>query len=391
MPWNKVDVMDQKQKFVMEALRGEAPFRQLCRRYGISTVTGYIWRDRFLAEGLAGLRERSRRPRSNSTQLSEETVCQMVRIKQAHTQQGPEKIQDLYRRIYGVAPSLSSFKRVLAKAGLVQPRKTRRRTDPSALRPPALEAKAPNHIWTVDFKGWWRTDHGRCEPLTVRDAYSRFVLGVQAMATTKTQAVQPHFERLFNQYGLPQTIHTDNGAPFAAHASPLGLSRLSAWWVALGIQLSRSRPGRPGDNAAHERMHKDLEALQPRIERNSGQAQAILDHWQHEFNWQRPHRALHMRFPGEVYSASERKYPGELRAIEYGPDFITRRVSSAGAITLHNCPFFISNALAAWDVGLRQVSSMSFEVWFDYLLLGRIDLSAARFIWARPDEAPVSI
>lgn len=390
MPWRTNDVMDQKEQFIVESLQHGANFAALCRRYGISPVTGYVWRERFLREGRAGLHERSRRPKRHPDQLKEEVICEIVRLKQAHRTFGPEKIRAVYVRAYGSAPSLSSFKRVLAKAGLVQPRRVRRRFDPGSRPAVLLRPTEPNQIWTTDFKGWWPGETGRCEPLTVRDGYSRFVVGVTAMATTRTAAVRQQFERWFEQYGLPQAIHTDNGAPFACTRSPQGLSQLSAWWVALGIRLSRSRPGHPQDNGGHERMHRDLEeAVQPQIARAGACAQALLDQWQHEFNCVRPHRALGMRCPSEVYRPSDRRYSGTPDLIDYGADFASRTVSSTGAIMFRREHYFISGALQGWNIGLKAITTDAVEVWFDCLLLGYLDLKAARFIWARPDEAPV--
>jgi putative transposase len=390
MPWKTSNVMDQKEQFVIESLQHGVKFAAICRQYGISPVTGYVWRERFLREGRAGLYERSRRPRGHPDQLKEEMICEIVRLKHTHRTFGPEKVRAVYERAHGSAPSLSSFKRVLAKAGLVQPRRVRRRAEPMSRPAVVLRPTAPNQIWSTDFKGWWPTAEGRCEPLTVRDCYSRFVVGVTAMATTRTAAVRQQFERWFEQYGLPQVIHTDNGAPFACTRSPLGLSQLSAWWVALGIQLSRGRPGHPQDNGGHERMHRDLEeAVQPAITHAGVCAQALLDQWQHEFNCVRPHRALGLRCPNEVYCPSARRYVGTPELIDYGPSFESRRISSTGSIMLHRQHYFISGALKGWNVGLKPLAADSFELWFDCLLLGHLDLKAARFIWARPDEAPV--
>lgn len=391
MPWKESNAMDQKLKFVLECMRGDVAFADLCREYGISPVTGRLWRERFVQEGMGGLHERSRRPKCSPTQLPEDVICRIIKLKQAHPRFGPEIIRQLYERAYGSAPSVSSCKRVLGKAGLVQPRKIRRRSDPASQAKVILRPTAPNHIWTSDLKGWWPTQDGRCEPLTVRDAYSRFVLGAQAMATTRTEAVRAQFERWFEQYGLPQVIHTDNGAPFASSSAPLGLSQLSAWWIALGIQISRSRPGCPQDNGGHERMHRDLEdGVQPLIGRTGPHAQAILDQWREEFNCVRPHRSLQMRCPNEVYHKSERRYEGTPDEIDYGPELESRRVSATGEIKIANRGFFLTTALARWNVGLKPRGPTRFEVWFDHLRLGELDTEVARFIWARPDEAPVT-
>jgi transposase InsO family protein len=391
MPWKESDIMDQKLKFVLAALREDVVFTELCREFGITPVTGRLWRERFLAEGMEGLHERSRRPQRSPSQLGEDIVCRMIKLKTRYPRFGPEIVRVLYAKAHGTAPSLSSFKRVLGKAGLVQPRKLRRRSDPAIAPKTVLRPTAPNEIWTADFKGWWPTADGRCEPLTLRDSYSRYILGAQAMATTRTAAVRPLFERWFEQYGLPKIIHTDNGAPFASTRAPLGLSQLSAWWIALGIQVSRSRPGHPQDNGGHERMHRDLEdGVQPLITQAGREAQTLLDQWREEFNCVRPHRSLQMRCPHEIYQPSSRPYQGTPDAIDYGPGFESRRVGSNGVIAIHRSLFFITHALAGWNVGLKPRTQTRLQLWFDCLYLGELDLELARFIWASPDEAPVS-
>ena len=256
MPWKKSEPMEQRAEFALKALKTEN-FRALCQEYGISTKTGYKWRERFLSRGIAGLSEESRRPRSHALELKPEEVCEMVRLKFAHPYWGPAKIRALYLRQHGEVASLSSFKRVLEAAGLTQRRKRRRATEAGRLSSGA-KARAVNEIWTVDFKGWWHGTEGRFEPLTIRDEFSRYLLELRQVPNARSQTVQQSFEKLFERHGLPQAIRSDNGTPFASRTAVLGLSRLSAWWVALGINLERSRPGKPQDNGAHERLHRDI-------------------------------------------------------------------------------------------------------------------------------------
>ena len=232
-------------------------FRALCQEYGISAKTGYKWKERFLREGLAGMKEESRRPKSHSEQLPEEELCEIVRLKLGHLSWGARKIRELYLRRHGEVASESIFKRVLERAWLTHKRRRRRSSETGRLCS-GRRAAAANEVWTVDFKGWWRSWGRRCEPLTVRDEHSRYVLEVRALADARAETVRKSFECLFEGQGLPGAIRSDNGAPFASVHALLGLSRLSAWWVALGIDLERGRPGHPQDNAAHERMHKDI-------------------------------------------------------------------------------------------------------------------------------------
>jgi len=383
MPWRTLDIMGAREEFVLRSLDNSEIFRDLCQEYGISAKTGYKWQRRFIQEGLGGLKDLSRRPKGHPEELREDVVCEMVRLKQAHLKWGPRKIRELYRRLHGDAPSESSFKRVLDRAGLVTHRKKRRQ---SPKRPPRMAETAgePNHIWTVDFKGWWKTaGRQKCEPLTIRDDYSRFLLALRAMDTSRTAAVRREFEKIFEMHGLPRVIRSDNGSPFAASQAPLGLSKLSAWWVALGIDLDRIDPGHPEQNGRHERMHLDIRnELQGFVRGELPEHQRAFDMWRNEFNWERPHEALNMRMPGEVYKNSSRSYDDSLEDIEYPQSYLERKVSPNGIITLYCKKYFLSNSLAGWTVGLKSKDSSSMDIWFDQLRLGTIDMSTEAVIWA---------
>jgi transposase InsO family protein len=374
--------MEQRIEFGLKAMQ-TLNFRALCREYGISAKTGYKWKERFLREGLAGMEEESRRPKGSPEQLAEEKVCEIVRLKVAHMSWGPRKIRELYLRRHGEVASESTFKRVLEQAGLTQKRR-RRRVHESGRLSSGRRADAPNEVWTVDFKGWWRTPLGRCEPLTVRDEHSRYVLDVRALENARSETVRRSFERLFERQGLPQSIRSDNGSPFASVRGLFGLSRLSAWWVALGIDLERGRPGHPQDNGAHERMHRDISR---EIEALGQARQESLDLWRESFNYERPHEALGMRTPGELYVTSSRKYEGTPQELEY-PQMCTRRVCHKGTIRVEGQRLFLTTSLAGWSVGLKPIAADTMDVWFGRLLLGQIDLSTSNFIRAdiRPNK-----
>ena len=374
MPWKRSEPMEQRTEFALKALKSEN-FRALCQEYGVSTKTGYKWRERFLSRGIAGLAEESRRPRSNPQQLKEEEVCQIVRLKFAHPYWGPRKIRELYLRQHGEVASLSSFKRVLEAAGLTQRRKRRRATEAGRLSSGA-KAKAVNEIWTVDFKGWWHGTEGRCEPLTVRDEFSRYLLELRQVPNARSQTVQESFEKLFQRHGLPQSIRSDNGTPFASRSAVLGLSRLSAWWVALGINLERSRPGKPQDNGAHERLHRDISQELECLGQNV--SQEALDLWRHQFNYQRPHEALGMRCPGDLYHNSNRKYPGVVQELVY-EGMTPRRVNHNGCIRWQDQSLFVSQSLSGWNVGLKGTQKQKIELWFAQLLLGHLDSATISF------------
>lgn len=382
MPWKETHVMDLRYEFVLRSLHDGERFRDLCAEYGISAKTGYKWKQRFLERGGAGLADLSRRPASSPGALDEGEVCEIVRLKEAHRNWGPRKIQRLYAKIHGDqgTPSESSFKRVLDRAGLVERRRVRRSEETGRLQNRA-RAEKPNDVWTVDFKGWWYTPEGeRCEPLTVRDAFSRYVLCASLPANARTETVRGEFERLFGIYGLPGTIRSDNGAPFAARKSPLGLSRLSAWWVALGIDLDRIDPGRPDQNGGHERLHRDMAAeLEHRIDGDLETHAAALEVWRRSFNEERPHEALGMRCPAELYEPSVRRYEGTPERLEYGPGYKERKVRNSGAIRLGPAIIPISQALTGWNVGLKPQSEELFAAYFGRLCLGQVDLHTHSF------------
>jgi putative transposase len=397
MPWEERSVMDQRLEFVMRALHETAAFAELCQEYGISRKTGYKWKERFLQGGIPALQDESRRPQHSPEALPEATVCALVRLKQAHPAWGARKVQALYQRLHGKeqSPSESSVKRILEHAGLVAHRRPRRPSQEAGRVQSRLAAAAPNQLWTVDFKGWWHSsDHQRCEPLTVRDAFSRYLLCVYPPPDATTKTVRQQFVRLFERYGLPGAIRSDNGTPFASSTAPLGLSRLSAWWVALGIDLDRTDPGHPEQNGAHERMHKDLAAEVQYARKGSLQElRAALELWRQSYNQQRPHEALGMQTPAEVYVPSARKYRGDPEQLEYPLGYLARQVSGKGEIKLRGQALLLSTALAGWAVGLKPAGPQRYSVYFGRLCLGAVDLQTLAFTCVRgtvrpPEEDP---
>ena len=383
MPWKELDIVNLREEFVFEAIGGGTDFSSLCMDYGVSRKTGYKWLERFRQQGIGGLRDKSRRPHASPDALAEDVICSLIRIKQSAPKTwGPKKVLSLYERQHGCeqSPSLSSVQRVMDKAGYVRHRR-RARKDMAAPVQEGLVAQQPNELWTVDFKGWWKTrDQGRCEPLTLRDGFSRFLLEFRAMESTSERSVRPVFERVFQAYGLPVAIRSDNGSPFAASSAPLGLSRLSAWWVSLGIRLDRISPGHPEQNGAHERIHRDIRAeLQMNPADGLEQSQALFDEWRRTYNFDRPHEAIGMQTPASLYKSSTRSYEvGDIQ-ISYPPDWIERRVTTGGTIRLSSVQIAISSALVGHTIGLQPIADR-LDVWFDYLRLGHIDLHVMRFI-----------
>jgi transposase InsO family protein len=363
---------------------------ELCREFGISRKTGYKWLARFKEKGVVGLLDRSRRPRGNRLAISADMVTQIVAKKQKHPRWGAKKIWILLVREHRFddVPSLSTINRVLYQSGLV---KTRRRYRPSApglpVRAPVVPV-APNDLWTVDFKGWWRAGNGeRCEPLTVRDAHSRFVLELRLMRNTDGKSVREVFETLFERYGLPKAIQSDNGSPFASRGLG-GLTALSAWWVALGIEVVRSRPGKPTDNGGHERMHSDVRVdIEDDAASSRRLQQLACDAWRDEFNHVRPHEALAMKTPGEVYQRSKRR-PDRVVVGGYPEGAAVLQVGNRGAVRLtRQRSLYVSAALAGYPVALEHRIDGFVYVWFFARELGRFRFGVDWSVMPMPGEA----
>lgn len=371
--------MDQRTEFIMNVLKSGDSFKSVCHDFGVSTKTGYKWLNRFVEEGVDGLSDRSRRPHHHSLQLSEDVICRLIKFKSAHVTWGPKKIVDLYERQYGNAPSRSSVHRVFNKAGLVL--KRRRRMVKSNYRiVNRMESRSPNDVWTVDFKGWWYTQDGkRCEPLTVRDDFSRYIFTAVPLQNSRTESVRLEFERLFKIYGMPKVIRSDNGTPFASRAV-FGLSRLSVWFIALGIYLDRIKPACPYENGGHERMHKDIRfEVQAVAKGDLSSHAASLEVWRRDFNEKRPHEALNMKTPAEVYRKSILKYKGTPDKIDYPDNFIERKVNKIGYIVFNQQKFFITATLKGWTVGLKPKSADEFDLHFANINLGSINLETSAF------------
>jgi transposase InsO family protein len=393
MPWTETNVVDRRTEFVLRALQNAERFGELCLDFGISRKTGYKWKERFLADGLAGLGDQSRRPNQSPSEIGETMICQIVKLKVAHPGWGARKLRAVLERTTSKddLPSESSFKRILDKAGLVEHRRRVPSDRAGRLQTP-VRAERPNHVWTIDFKGWWYTrDRTRFEPLTIRDDFSRYVLCARALADARTETVRDQMARVFECHGLPEVIRSDNGAPFAARNSPLGLSRLSAWWLSLGINLDRIAPGRPDQNGGHERMHRDLaREVEGSAQHDATTQQATLDVWRNTFNEQRPHEALGMRVPRDLYQASARKFNPRPVELAYPGEYWVRKVDNNGCVKIHNTRINVSVALRGFDVGLQATNSERLALWFCRLRLGDIDVSAQKFRAAATGSSTVA-
>lgn len=345
---------------------------ELCARFGISRKTGYKWLGRYQTEGLEGLEDQSRAPHSCPHRTAAKTEAALVHAREAHPTWGPKKLLPHLARTQPELrlPARSTAGEVLKRHGLIQERKRRRKP----LHPggTTLVAEAPNDVWMADFKGEFPTRNGAmCYPLTVTDAHSRFLLGCRALASTQHAGAQPVFTALFAEYGLPCALRTDNGTPFSSTAIG-GLSRLSVWWIKLGIEHQLITPGQPQENGRHERMHRTLKAetTRPPDWDLPGQ-QARFDGFRREFNAERPHEALAQRTPGSLYTPAARSLPGRLPEPEYSGHLSVRRVGPRGSISFAARPLFLSEVLAGEQVGLEEVDDGVWSVFFYGLLLGR--------------------
>lgn len=374
--------MDVREEFVLKAQRKGCSFSALCREYRISRKTGYKWLERFRLSGWAGLESLSRKPNSSPLQVTAETVADIVAIRRAHHSWGAKKVAAVLRRTLGdKAPSVRTIARVLVRTGFVQ-RTKRRKPARTSVEAPRVRPCKPNDLWTVDFKGWWRTRNGqRCEPLTIRDAFSRKVLAIEVLETPNMQQARVVFERVFREFGLPDAILSDCGVPFVAPNSPVGLTRLSAWWLALGIEHHRSRPATPSDNGGHERMHRDMaEELEAHSALTRKHQQQACDRWRHDFNHHRPHEALAMKTPAEVYRRSAVEFD-PTRSVEpvYPERFQTRTITSTGTLKFKKLVTYVSAALVRFPVGLEFLSPSIYALWFSHRRLGELEVAKRKF------------
>src|SRR3546814_402374 len=375
MPWKESSVEEERLRFVARLLNGES-MTGVCRSFGISRKTGYKIFNRYKEIGPVALSDRSRRPVRYANQLPEQIERLIVEAKQGKPHWGARKIRELLvRRLNGDVriPAKSTVHAVLDRHGLVKRAKERRRH--KAKGTPLSPGQAPNDLWCVDFKGEFKLGNGRyCYPLTVTDHAARFILACEALESVKGAGVIPVFERLFKERGLPDAIRSDNGVPFASPNGLYNLSQLSVWWLRLGIEIERIKPGQPQQNGRHERMHLTLKKETTRPPRaNILQQQARFDDFVSEFNGERPHDALAMKTPVEVYRPSAKPYNG-LPEIDYPFHDRDLLVTCCGRVCMHRKKINISTALAGQRLGIKEVDDDIWLISFMQYDLGYIDL-----------------
>ena len=392
MPWTVTSVMNQRLSFIAACLRAEEPMSALCVRFGISRKTGYKWLGRYGEAGVAGLAALSSARRTMSQAMAAEVAGAVVELRRQRPTWGPRKLLARLSRDHPETdwPAASTVGDLLRRVGLSTPR-SRRAYEPSG-KPPQIAPSAPNESWAADFKGWFRTADGvRCEPLTVSDGYSRYLLACQAVPRITTVEVQPILIRLFCRHGLPRALRTDNGSPFASRRGLGGLSGLSVWLLKLDIWPDRIAPGRPDQNGRHERMHRTLgEDVARPPAATVAEQQAKFDAWRQDYNANRPHEALAQRCPGEFYKPSPRAYPETIRDWDYPADHHARRVSRDGYIKWQDGAIYLSEALRRETVALAQRDDGDWAIRFrnfDLAILARQTNEIIRSGLARSGEA----
>ena len=393
MPWKETVIVEQRMRFITRCLEsrerggGGEGFAQLCRLFGVSRRVGYKWLHRYEEFGVEGLKDRSRAPHDHPNAVSAAMREQILQLRVGHARWGPRKLQAVLqrRRAWGdddddePVPAASTIGELLRREGLSVPRKRVRRASPQSQ--PLCDCTGSNRVWCADFKGWFRTGDGvRCDPLTISDGYSRYLLRCQAMGAMCEDGVRGVFEATFREYGLPEAIRTDNGSPFAS-VGVGGLSRLSVWWVRLGIALQRIEPGKPQQNGRHERMHLTLKqetASPPAVNRR--RQQASFDAFRREFNEDRPHEALGMNTPASFYEPSVRQFPERLGELEYPRGYQLRRVAERGQFRWSASKVMIGKALEGEVIGLEALDERYWQVWFGPLRLGTFDEHGRRML-----------
>ena len=374
MPWKTRSLLEARLRLVRTALRGLKSVAQLCGDFGVSRKTAFKWLNRFRALGGPGLRDRSRRPKRSPSRTPAHWLTALRQVRRQHSHWGAKKIYAHLRQKHPRArlPKVRTITDWLSRLGLARRPRAWTRRGPQLPRPALTVPQAPNQVWTVDFKGWFRTRDGqRVDPLTVRDLFSRYLLGIRLLRH-RHEPVRQYFQQLFARYGKPKIIRVDHGAPFAGDGA-LDLSRLSAWWLRLGIKVEFTRRAKPQDNAAHEQMHRvyKAEVASPPAATPRGQ-QWRTTRWIHYYNHERPHEALGQRVPAAFYRESRRRYRTGLPELNYPRAWRTRRVTASGYIRWRGRVRVIGRAFGGQRVGFKPVSAGRHEVYFAHQLIGQL-------------------
>jgi len=372
MPWKRRSVVDEKVRFIEKYLERSTTMVELCEEFEISRATGYETVNRFKNEGLKGLTRRSSAPNSHSNQTSEEIVDLVVCLRRKRKTWGPKKIKKFLetRHKDKKFPSASTIGEILHRKGLVKSREKRRNRRLPVNQRKLAESNGPNDVWCADYKGEFRTrDSNLCYPLTISEYESRYLIRCVGMKRISLEQSKEVFISAFREYGMPLAMRTDNGIPFAS-TGLAGLTRLSVWWMRLGIKVDRIQPGCPQQNGRHERMHKTLKEdtiLPPGA--NLRAQQRKFNRFRTDYNNIRPHEALEMKTPSEFFQPSSREYPKKLEEVSYPGHFVVRSIRRDGYMKFHGTLVFVSEALAGQPVGLEEETDGEWRIQFmDYTL-----------------------
>jgi len=380
MPWKESRVVDQRLQFLSAYQRKEATVTDLCYEFGISRPTAYKWINRYKEAGPEGLLDLSRKPHGCAHTTPEEIENEVLALRKRFPSWGARKLKAKLERMSPRVgwPAVSTIGQILSRAGLTNPQRKRRRVTP--FTEPFAEVTAPNQLWCMDFKGNFRLGNGsRCDPFTITDAYSRYLIRCQAVTRMDLAHVGAVCDAAMREYGVPERIRTDNGAPFSG-TGILGLSKLSLRWLRLGIIHERIQPGCPHQNGRHERMHRTLkeETTQPPANSVTGQ-QRKFDHFRLEFNYERPHEALNDETPGTLYQPSARIFPHALPEYVYPRGFLTRKVNNSGDMSWKHGRVFVSEVFRGEEIGLELMEEGIYRTFFCDLEVGQFDSFELRF------------
>jgi putative transposase len=374
MAWriNKVEI--QREDFITACMENVQTFSDLCIEFGISRKTGYKWLERFNGEGINGLKDRSRARHTQALKTTEEQIEEILNLKIKYSKWGPKKIAAILKQIDSSKswPSATTIGKILDEHNLIMPRKYRRRFP--AKDTTLSHCQKPNDVWCIDFKGWFKTkDNVKCDPLTITDAHSRYILYCRKLGMNNSDEVWEVLEKVFHENGLPWYLRHDNGPPFATNGAGR-LSRLSIKLIKAGITPEWIEPGKPYQNGRHERMHLTLkqEGIYP-LKLSINEQQMKFMEFQHYFNTERPHEGLGQRTPSSVYLPSDRVWKGKLCAPEYCDGYETKRVRMSGEIGWGGKAIFIGKALKEEYVGLKENEDGNWNVYYGPVLLGIID------------------
>ena len=381
MPWKEVHVLDERLKFINLCLEKKHPLAEICREFGISRPTAYKFLQRYNDEGPAGLHDKPRAPHAHPNSVSPDIEEQILKAKTAYPTWGPRKLRAWLQKKYQACcwPAPSTIGEILKRNGLTRKSRLRRKASPSSA---LTRPDGPNSVWTVDFKGWFRTKDGKkCHPLTIIDAHSRYIIRCQALSREDTDSAMPVFVGAFLEFGLPAVIRSDNGPPFASVAAG-GFSRLSLWFLKMGIVPERIKPGHPEENGSHENMHRFLKAdiiVNSPSENLHGQ-QRNFDRFVREYNEERPHEALGYKTPSELYVPSSYRFPLAAPKFTYSKEYTLRSVHKDGSIRWKRKDIYISEVFRRETVGLLPIHDCYWKVYMGPVVVGVLDEGVKKFL-----------